>query len=273
MALDLFVSGGKRNRKGETESERGRAINITQAAERRAKEALKGVGTQTERGRHGGIFMGEKRQQVRTLLQSLDAFCSCASKEGERRRAQEGGATEKNKKPWRFAAVCGSDEVTSSHPETYFCRGEEERREEIQYIIRKAEGKLRQLKQHSRHLQNAGWFLDTDRTEVSRQLKNIYIYIYYNRISRNQQNQMSNNAQFRPLLLGEYKLLVGKTTGGANQSPQSGKPRGKLGRNMAFMMVSSTNVGNIKASSSAHTELLFLSATIFCLMSHASFTS
>lgn len=102
MALDLFVSGGKRNKKGETESERGRAINITQAAERRAKEALKGVGTQTERGRHGGIFMGEKRQQVCTPLQSLDAFCSCASKEGERRRAQEGGATEKREN----AEVC-----------------------------------------------------------------------------------------------------------------------------------------------------------------------
>lgn len=56
---------------------------------------------------------------------------------------------------------------------------------------------------------------------------------------------MSNNAQFRPLLLGEYKLLVGKTTGGANQTSQSGKPRGKLGRNTAFMMVWSTNVGNI----------------------------
>lgn len=167
MALDLFVSGGKRNKKGETESERGRAINITQAAERRAKEALKGVGTQTERGRHGGIFMGEKRQQVCMLLQSLDAFCSCASKEGESGGERRKG-DRKNEKPWRFAAVCDSDEVTSSYHETYFCRGEEERREEIHYIIRKAEGKLRQLKQHSRHLGNADWFLDTDMREVSR---------------------------------------------------------------------------------------------------------
>ena len=57
MALDLFVSGG--GIKGETETKRDCAINITQAAECRAKEALKEVGTQPEPGRHGGSFMGE----------------------------------------------------------------------------------------------------------------------------------------------------------------------------------------------------------------------
>lgn len=61
MALDLFVSGGKKI-KGENETKRDIAINITQAAVCRAKEALKGVGTQTERGRHGGTFMGGKKR-------------------------------------------------------------------------------------------------------------------------------------------------------------------------------------------------------------------
>lgn len=80
--------------KGETETKRDCAINITQAAQCRSKEALKGWGAQTERGRHGGIFMGEKTLQVCMLLSSLDAFCSCASKEGERRRVRKRRMTE-----------------------------------------------------------------------------------------------------------------------------------------------------------------------------------
>ncbi len=55
--------------KGETETKRDCAINITQAAECRAKEALKGVGTQTERGRHGSIFMGKNAADLYAALE------------------------------------------------------------------------------------------------------------------------------------------------------------------------------------------------------------
>lgn len=46
---------------------------------------------------------------------------------------------------------------------------------------------------------------------------------------------MSNNAQFHPLLLGEYRLPVGKNTGGVNQTSQSGKPEEKYGIYDGFM--------------------------------------
>lgn len=82
----LFQEG---NKKGETETKRDRAINITQAAECRAKEALKGVGTQTERGRNGGIFMEKETLRFCMLLYSLGAFCSYASKEGEWRKGND----------------------------------------------------------------------------------------------------------------------------------------------------------------------------------------
>lgn len=55
MALDL--KNKKRNRVIATK--RGCAINITPAAKCSAKEVLKGVGTQMQPGRYGGIFMGK----------------------------------------------------------------------------------------------------------------------------------------------------------------------------------------------------------------------
>lgn len=88
---------------------------------------------------------------------------------GERRK----GERQKNEKTRRFATVCGSDEVTSSYPGTYFCRGEEE----IQYIIRKAEGKqTAEVAQQAfgecrlvlRHRQDRGF----------QTIVKIYIYIY-----------------------------------------------------------------------------------------------
>ncbi len=64
--IGLVCFRGKRI-KGETETERDRAINIAQAAECRAKEALKGVGTQTSEG--GMVaFLWEETQRVFMLL-------------------------------------------------------------------------------------------------------------------------------------------------------------------------------------------------------------
>lgn len=91
MALDLFVSGGKI--KGETETKRDCAINITQAAECRSKEALKGVGTQTERGRHGGIFMGKNATGLYAALE-FRCILFIHLKRGRAQKSGERGMTE-----------------------------------------------------------------------------------------------------------------------------------------------------------------------------------